>query len=146
MCQYFNLLRLVLLRSTPWRHTFYNIYVLNFLLTALPTKTFDRKTTAIETLPTERTTVSSTTLSSSSLLTRDVTTRTEPVTSQEHIVTTTGRAETSQMSVSQVTQVTYPETSFITSQTRVSEVTTIPTIPPTPSKSSGEINKPKLGL
>lgn len=112
----------------------------------LPTKTFDRKTTAIETLPTEITTVSSTTVSSSSLLTRDVTTRTEPVTSQEHIVTTTGRAETSQMSVSQVTQVTYPETSFITSQTRVSEVTTIPTIPPTTSKSSGEINKPKLGM
>lgn len=110
------------------------------------TKTSERQTTAIETLPTEITTVSSTTMSSSGLLTTDVTTRTESVTSQEQIVTTTAQTETSHMSVSQVTHVTYPETSFITSETRVSEFTTVSTILPTTSKSSEEFNKPKLGM
>lgn len=90
--------------------------------------------------------MTTTTMSSSSLLTTDVTTRTESVTSQEQIVTTIAQTETSQMSVSQVTHVTYPETSFITSQTRVSDVTTVSTILPTTSKSSEEFNKPKLGL
>lgn len=90
--------------------------------------------------------MSSTTMSSSGLLTTDITTRTVPVTSQEQIVTTTAQTETSQMSVSQVTYVTYPETSFITSQTRVSDVTTVSTILPTTSKSSEEFNKPKLGM
>lgn len=115
-------------------------------LTVQTTKTSERQTTAIETLPMEITTVSSTTMSSSGLLTTDVTTRTESVTSQEQIVTTTAQTETSQMSVSQVTHVTYPETSFITSETRVSEFTTVSTILPTTSKSSEEFNKPKLGL
>lgn len=110
------------------------------------TETSERQTTAIETLPTETSTVSSTTMSSSGLLTTDITTRTESVTSQEQIVTTTAQTETSHMSVSQVTHVTYPETSFITSETRVSEFTTVSTILPTTSKSSEEFNKPKLGM